>query len=204
MSAIGLHRSDRSSTSESGAGENVGGRLSRSPASRASACAILSITFRLAVGGITPGTPTRSPPCTSTSASASVTTSARSSLDLLRKLRSKRHRRRTVGPDPNRVRGFPFLLAHIEVLVARRAAPIDARGRFARHKPAILPEILARAGAPAAMQAVNDGRRHPPRLQHEPRHGVGEGAAAPAARPSAAVSCCRVGEGAMRSIRAAP
>jgi hypothetical protein len=41
----------------------------------------LSITLRLAVGAIRPGTPTRSPPDTSSSASAKATISVRSSLD---------------------------------------------------------------------------------------------------------------------------
>ena len=42
--------------------------------------AIFSMMLRLALGRIRPGMPTRSPPSTSTSASANATTSARSSL----------------------------------------------------------------------------------------------------------------------------
>ena len=45
------------------------------------AFAILSSTLRLPVGRIRPGMPTRSPACTSTSASAKAMTSVRSSLD---------------------------------------------------------------------------------------------------------------------------
>jgi hypothetical protein len=44
------------------------------------ACAIFSMTLRFDVGRSTSGTPMRSPPWTSTSASANDTTKARSSL----------------------------------------------------------------------------------------------------------------------------
>ena len=47
-------------------------------------------------------------------------------LALAREPRGERHRGRTVGPDPDRVRGLPFPLAHIEMIVARRAPPVDA------------------------------------------------------------------------------
>ena len=79
-SAIGLHRSDKTTTSASGEGENDGGRLARAVGSWTIASAIRSITLRLAVGRMMPGMPMRSPPSTSTSASANATTSARSSL----------------------------------------------------------------------------------------------------------------------------
>src|SRR2546430_2104808 len=39
--------------------------------------------------------------------------------------RCKSHRRRTVRPQPNGVRGLPFLLADIEMIVTRRAPPVD-------------------------------------------------------------------------------
>ena len=117
------------------------------------------MTLRLAVGRINSGMPTRSPPCTSTSASANDTTSARSSLLHSVSAGGELHRGRTVGPDPDRVRGFPFALAHIEMIVARRAPPVDVLRRLAGHEVAVLPEILAGAGAAAAVQAVNDGRR---------------------------------------------
>src|SRR5260370_174717 len=44
------------------------------------------------------------------------------------------------------------------MIVARGAAPVDARGRLTRYEAAELPEVLARAGAAAAMQAVDHGR----------------------------------------------
>jgi hypothetical protein len=42
------------------------------------------------------------------------------------------------------MRGFPFLLPHVKMVVARRAPPIDPRSRLAGNKAAVLPEILAR------------------------------------------------------------
>ena len=55
------------------------------------------------------------------------------------------------------MRGFPFLLADIEMVVARRAAPVDPRGGLARHEAAELPEILAGAGAAPSVQAMSCG-----------------------------------------------
>src|SRR5262249_62224863 len=79
------------------------------------------------------------------------------------------HRGRAVGPDPHGMRSLPLLLAHIEVLVARGAAPVDAVRRLARDEAAILPEILARTRTPAPVQSMDDGRRHPARLEDEAR-----------------------------------
>ena len=103
----------------------------RSSASWMIACAILSMTLRLAVGRIRPGMPTRSPPSTSISASAKAIDQRAFELGLPDQRRGEHHRGRAVGPDPHRVRGLPFLLAHIKMIVARRAAPVDARGRLA-------------------------------------------------------------------------
>src|SRR5436190_21065662 len=89
-------------------------------------------------------------------------------------MRFERHRRRAVGPQPHRMRGLPFLLAHIEMLVARGAAPVDAARGLAREKAPVLPEILAGAGALAAVQPVNDGRGDAARLEDEARHGFSE------------------------------
>ena len=86
----------------------------------------------------------------------------------------ERHRRRAVGPQPDRMGGLPFLLAHIEMVVAGGAAPVDAAGRFAGGEPAILPEILARPGAAPSVQAMNDRRGDAARLEDQPRHGCGE------------------------------
>ncbi len=161
-------RAPRSRTS--GEGENDGGRLPRSVGSCTIASAIFSMMLRLAVGRIRPGMPTRSPPSTSTSASANATTSARSSFGLPHERRREHHRGRTVRPDPHRMRGFPLALAHIKMIVARGAAPVDARGGFARHEAAVLPEVLAGAGAAAAVQAVDHRRGDAARFQNKPRH----------------------------------
>ena len=72
------------------------------------------------------------------------------------------------------MRGFPFPLAHIEMIVARGAPPIDVLRGLARYETAILPEVFARSGAAAAVQTVNDSRCDTARLKNEPRHGVGE------------------------------
>ena len=72
------------------------------------------------------------------------------------------------------MRGLPFLLAHIEVVVARRAPPVDARCGLAGDEAAVLPEILARAGATASVHAMDDGRGDAARFQDQPRHGGGE------------------------------
>ena len=73
--------------------------------------------------------------------------------------RGEHHRRRAVGPNPHRVRRFPFQFAHIEMIVPRRAPPVDAGGRLAGDEAAVLPEILAGPGAAAAVQAVDHGGR---------------------------------------------
>src|SRR5215831_1605288 len=79
-SAISLHRSDSRTTSASGDGAKFGGKLARSSRSTRIACAIRSIMLRLPVGRINPGIPTRSPPSTRTSESASAITSVRYNL----------------------------------------------------------------------------------------------------------------------------
>ena len=80
ISPIGDQKSDSTTISASAEGTNDGGKLERAASSCSIACAILSMTVRLAVGVISPGMPTRSPPETSSSASANVTISPRSSL----------------------------------------------------------------------------------------------------------------------------
>ena len=121
------------------------------------ASAMRSITARLPVGRIRPGRPTRSPASTSISASANAIDQRAVELALAREPRRERHRRRTVGPDPDGVRGLPFPLAHIEMVVARRAPPVDAARLLAGDEAAELPEVLAGAGAAAAVQAVDHG-----------------------------------------------
>ena len=80
------------------------------------------------------------------------------------------HRRRAIGPDPHRMCGLPFLFTHIEMIVTRRTTPIDARSGLAGNEAAVLPEILARPGAAAAVQTVDDRGRHAPRFQDQARH----------------------------------
>jgi hypothetical protein len=70
--------------------------------------------------------------------------------------------------------GFPFLLAHIELIVAGGAAPVDTPRGLAGKEVAVLPEILARSGPPAAVQPVDDGRRDAACLKDETRHGFRE------------------------------
>ena len=84
--------------------------------------------------------------------------------------RSKHHRRRTIGPDPHRVRRFPFLFAHIQMIVARRATPIDAGSGFAGYEAAVLPEIFSGPGAAPSVQTVEHRRRDLPRFQDQSRH----------------------------------
>src|ERR1700736_1851115 len=80
ISLIGDQKSDNTTISASADGTKDGGKLRRGASWCSIACDILSITLRLAVGLIRPGTPTRSPPATKSSASANVTIKARSSL----------------------------------------------------------------------------------------------------------------------------
>jgi hypothetical protein len=68
------------------------------------------------------------------------------------------------------MRRFPFLLAHVKMIVARRTPPIDSRGRLAGNKAAVLPEILARSGAATAVQTVDHRRRHATRFENKPWH----------------------------------
>src|SRR5712691_6592620 len=60
------------------------------------------------------------------------------------------------------------------MIVARGAPPIDVLRGLARHEAAVLPEVLARSGAPAAVQTMNDRRCDTACFQDKPRHGVGE------------------------------
>ena len=154
-SAIGLQKSDTTTISASPDGAKDGGKLARSVTSCTIALAILSSTLRLPVGRMRPGMPTRSPACTRTSASAKPITRVRSSLDSCASVRTEHHGGRAVRPDPHRMGGFPFLLAHIELVVAGGAAPVHAPRRLAREEAAVLPEILARS-RPAGGRAARE------------------------------------------------
>ena len=79
------------------------------------------------------------------------------------------HGRRGVGPQPDRMGGFPFAVAHIGVVVARRAAPVDARGIAFDIGPE-LPEILADAALAAAMPAGDHGVDDAARLDQQVGH----------------------------------
>ena len=63
------------------------------------------------------------------------------------------------------------------MIVARRAPPVDVLRRFAGREVPVLPEILAGAGAPAAVQTVNDGRGNAARFQNQARNARGQLAA---------------------------
>ena len=84
--------------------------------------------------------------------------------------RAEGHGGRTIHPEEIVVRGLPFTLAHIELIAARRAAPVDAMRRLARCKWPILPKRLADARALAAMNAIGEARRDLMRARHQPRH----------------------------------
>ena len=60
------------------------------------------------------------------------------------------------------------------MIVTRGAPPIDRVGRLAVEEAAVLPEILAGAGAAAAVQAVNQRRGDAARFENEARHPHGK------------------------------
>ena len=60
------------------------------------------------------------------------------------------------------------------MVVAGGAPPIDARRGFARDKAPVLPEILARPGAPPAVKAMDYRRRHAPRFKNQAGHAGGK------------------------------
>ena len=66
-----------------------------------------------------------------------------------------KHGRGGVGPQPDRVGGFPFEVAHIGVVVAGGTAPVYARHRLALDIGPELPEILADAALAPAMPAAD-------------------------------------------------
>ena len=107
-SAIGAQRSDSSTLRRTATARSLAAGSAVRAASCTIACAIFSIMLRFAVGRIRPGMPTRSPPCTSTSARAKDTTNARSSLLHSVRAEVNVHRRRAVGPEPHRCARLPI------------------------------------------------------------------------------------------------
>src|SRR3954453_13768673 len=69
------------------------------------------------------------------------------------------------------MRGLPFLLPHVEMLVARRPTPVDTARGFSRQEAAVLPEVLPRPRALTAVQPVDDGGGDAPRLEDQARQG---------------------------------
>ncbi len=79
-----------------------------------------------------------------------------------------------VRPQPDRVRRLPLALAHVEMVGARRAPPVDLPVGVARPELAKLPEGLAGAGAAAAVNAVRDRLRDALGLDEDVGQTVGE------------------------------
>src|SRR5262245_35055293 len=63
------------------------------------------------------------------------------------------------------------------MVVTRRAPPVDILRRLAGDEAAVLPKTLAGAGAPAAMQAVDDIGGDAAGFEHQARQRSGERAA---------------------------
>ena len=119
-----------------------------------------SMTPCVANGRVRPRRPARSPPRTQRSAKASASNGRPVDLRRRRETRCELHRGRAIEPDPDRMRRLPLALAHESALFTRRATPVDSRRRLAGEKGPKLPEGLARAGAPPAMNAVPHRLRH--------------------------------------------
>ena len=79
----------------------------------------------------------------------------------LRQMAAEGHRRRDVRPQPEGMRRLPFALAHVEMVGAGRAPPVDDGGGVAGLELAELPEGLAacRAGAGRGCRARPRWRR---------------------------------------------
>ncbi|WP_456683766.1 hypothetical protein [Bradyrhizobium sp. S3.14.4] len=63
----------------------------------------------------------------------------------------------------------PFELAHIQMVVARRAAPVDVLRRLAGDEAAVLPEIFAGTGAAPSVQAMDDVGGDTAGFEHQAR-----------------------------------
>jgi hypothetical protein len=91
-----------------------------------------------------------------------------------RQLGAEIHRRREIGRKPHGVGRFPLALADIEMIVACRAAPVDAARRLAGDEGTELPEGFTRSGAPAAMPAGQNRGRDTARLDQKVRQAPGK------------------------------
>ncbi len=80
------------------------------------------------------------------------------------------HRRREIDPQPHRMGGLPFALAHEQMVGACRAAPIDASPRVVLIEMTELPERLTGTRAAPAMRPMGDGVSDALRLDEERRH----------------------------------
>ena len=146
----------------------------RSRSSVAIASAKRSTTPCVANGLVRPSRPARSPPRTQRSAKASASKAARSIFETGARFDAELHRGRAIEPDPNRMRRLPFALTDKSALFACGAAPVDSRRRLARKKGAELPERLARARAPPAMNPVAHRLSHAPGRDDQTRQTGGE------------------------------
>ena len=64
-----------------------------------------------------------------------------------------------VGPDPEGVGVFPFILADVDFVGSCGAVPVHALRRVAKAVGAVLPEAFAGAGGFSAVDAKDDGGR---------------------------------------------
>ncbi len=121
-----------------------------------------------------PDRPTRSPPRISRTASASASSRARSGLVGSSRREAKRIEAAVVDPEHHALRRLPFLLAHEMRVRPARAAPVDQPRLVARHRRAVLPELVAHAGPAAAVLAQQHGRRQVLGLRQKRRQRPGK------------------------------
>ena len=129
---------------------------------------------RRSAGAGRPSRAMRSPARVSSEASASSKSSARSCLVGTRERRAVRHRARRIGPQPDGLRRFPFLIAQEQLGRARRLPPVDPAGGIAGLIRPELPEGLADADPAPPVHALRHGRRHPLGRHQQRRQAVGQ------------------------------
>ena len=143
--------------------------------------------------GRSPSSAMRSPPRTSSAASASVSSSARSSFSgQVSRSEREAHRGRGVAPQPDALRRLPFGLAHEQTLATSPICRQSMRlGGVAGVVAAELPEGLALADAPPAVHALRDGRARPARRPPAAAAGVEASCLGPLAQRGARRWPCR-------------